>query len=72
LMALPTEDPAGRSFWSVYFVVDDADEALEVAIANGGRVVMPPMDVADVGRFGFLLDPQGAMFAVIRLELPAA
>lgn len=72
LMKLPPDDPGGRSFWSVYFVVDDADVAFETATANGAHVVMPLMDVPEVGRFGFLVDPQGAMFAVIRLEMPAA
>ena len=72
LMKLPSEDPGGRSFWSVYFVVEDADAAFETAAAHGGRIAMPLMDVPDVGRFGFLVDPQGAMFAVIRMEMPAA
>jgi predicted enzyme related to lactoylglutathione lyase len=72
LMAMPAEDPGGRSFWTVYFVVDDADEAFAAATANGAQVMMPLMDVATVGRFGFLTDPQGAMFAVIKLEMPAA
>lgn len=72
LMAMPPEDPGGRSFWTVYFVVDDADEAFETATANGAQVIMPLMDVATVGRFGFLTDPQGAMFALIELEAPAA
>jgi predicted enzyme related to lactoylglutathione lyase len=72
LMAMPAEDPGGRSFWTVYFVVDDADEAFATATANGAQVMMPLMDVATVGRFAFLTDPQGAMFAVIKMEAPAA
>jgi predicted enzyme related to lactoylglutathione lyase len=72
LMAMPAEDPGGRSFWTVYFVVDDADEAFATATASGAQVMMPLMDVATVGRFGFLTDPQGAMFAVIEMESPAA
>jgi hypothetical protein len=72
LMAMPPEDPGGRSFWTVYFVVDDADEAFETATANGAQVIFPLMDVATVGRFGFLADPQGATFAVIKMEAPAA
>lgn len=72
LMAMPADDPGGRSFWTVYFVVDDADTTFAAATAGGAQVVMPLMDVETVGRFGFLTDPQGAMFAVIKLEPQAA
>ena len=37
----------------------------------GGSVNMPPMDLP-VGRFSVLTDPQGAVFAVIRLSEAAA
>jgi predicted enzyme related to lactoylglutathione lyase len=72
LMAMPAGAPGGRSSWTVYFVVDDADAAFATATDNGAQVVLPLMDVATVGRFGFLTDPLGAVFAVIEMELPAA
>jgi predicted enzyme related to lactoylglutathione lyase len=56
------------SYWAVYFVVEDPDATLDLAVANGAKVVYPLMDVPDVGRFGYLADPQGALFAVIRME----
>jgi len=56
--------------WMVYFAVDDCDAALEKAKSLGGREIMPPMDVDNVGRFALLCDPQGAAFAIIKLDNP--
>jgi predicted enzyme related to lactoylglutathione lyase len=56
--------------WAVYFAVTDCDAMLETAKSLGGRVGVPPMDIESVGRFAVLQDPQGAHFAVIRLEQP--
>lgn len=52
--------------WTVYISVDDCDGAIATATSSGGTVVMPPMDIPDVGRFALLQDPQGAMFYVIQ------
>jgi predicted enzyme related to lactoylglutathione lyase len=32
---------------------------------------VPPTDIPNIGRFAILNDPQGADFAVIRLEMPS-
>jgi predicted enzyme related to lactoylglutathione lyase len=53
--------------WLVYFSVADCDGTVDRAKALGASVVIPPSDIPDVGRFAYLRDPQGAMFAVIRL-----
>jgi predicted enzyme related to lactoylglutathione lyase len=37
----------------------------------GGEVMVPPTDIPNIGRFAMLTDPQGADFAVIRLEMPS-
>jgi predicted enzyme related to lactoylglutathione lyase len=34
----------------------------------GARIMVPPTDIPNIGRFAILNDPQGADFAVIRLE----
>jgi predicted enzyme related to lactoylglutathione lyase len=72
LMPMPSEAAGAPSFWAVYFVVEDTDETFDEAKALGATVVAPLMDVPTVGRLGFLADPQGAVFAVIRFEMPAA
>lgn len=56
--------------WSVYFGVDDCDRAIARAVDLGGNALFPAMDVENVGRFAYLQDPQGAVFAVIQLAHP--
>lgn len=53
------------SHWGVYFAVPNVDETAKVAEAAGGTVCIPPMDIADVGRFAGLMSPQGVMFYVL-------
>jgi uncharacterized protein len=62
---VPDEVP---SHWLVYFAVDDCDAALARARELGGTT-MDPMDIEGVGRFGIVFDPQGAVFAVIRMAM---
>ena len=56
------------SNWGVYFAVSDCDASAEKARSLGGKIHKPPADVAGVGRFAVLADPQGASFSIIRLE----
>lgn len=56
--------------WLVYFAVDDCDARAQKATELGGRVMKPADDIPGVGRFAILLDPQGAAFAIIKLENP--
>jgi hypothetical protein len=53
--------------WLVYIAVDDCDASAARAQTLGGRMRMPPSDIAGVGRFAMLEDPQGAALAIIRL-----
>lgn len=57
-------------YWLVYFAVDDCDAKAALAESLGGKILMPPADVPEVGRFAVIGDPQGAAFAIIKL-LPA-
>jgi uncharacterized protein len=56
--------------WLVYFAVDDCDAKAQRATELGARVMKPADDIPGVGRFAILLDPQGAAFAIIKLENP--
>lgn len=58
--------------WMVYFAVADADATLARATELGGKSCAPVMDVPGVGRMAVMTDPQGAAFAVIKLENPPA
>jgi hypothetical protein len=53
--------------WSVYFAVDNCDSIVEEAMSLNGSVIVAPTDIPEVGRFAFLSDSQGAVFAVIKL-----
>ena len=54
--------------WLIYFAVDDCDAKVEKAKGLGATVMMPPDDIPTIGRFAILNDPQGAAFAIIKLE----
>ena len=50
----------GPDTWTVYLAVDDATKAVEAAAANGGTVIVPAMDVGDLGSMALVADPGGA------------
>jgi len=58
--------------WMPYFVVEDADATAAKASSLGGTVLKGPDDIPNVGRFALIRDPQGAMFYIIRFEMPGA
>jgi predicted enzyme related to lactoylglutathione lyase len=53
--------------WLPYFQVEDTDNVVGSARALGGTVIVPPMDIPNVGRMATIADPQGAAFAVVKL-----
>jgi predicted enzyme related to lactoylglutathione lyase len=53
--------------WVAYWMVDDCDAIANKATAAGGTLSVPPMDIPNVGRFSTIQDPQGAVFAIIKL-----
>lgn len=50
--------------WSTYISVTDADATVEAVKANGGNVAIEPMDVLDIGRMAFFIDPTGAFCGI--------
>ena len=61
---VPAEVPA---HWLVYFAVDDTDATVSKATVAGATTLVPPMDIPP-GRFAVLSDPDGAAFAVIKMN----
>ncbi|WP_404342273.1 VOC family protein [Pseudoalteromonas mariniglutinosa] len=59
----PSEIPA---HWMLYFAVQDCEQMAEKAQQLGGEICVAATDIADVGRFSVITDPQGAVFSVIR------
>jgi len=54
-----------HSFWLAYVAVDNADQSSEKAARLGGKVMVPPTDIPNVGRFACWSDPQGASLGVL-------
>jgi hypothetical protein len=53
--------------WMVYLTVEDCDASVQKAESLGAKILMPPTDIPQVGRFAVLQDPQGAAFSIIKL-----
>lgn len=51
--------------WGCYVTVDDVDATARKAVALGGKCLMGPMDIPNVGRMATLQDPQGAVISAI-------
>ncbi|MCG3172453.1 MAG: putative glyoxylase CFP32 [Myxococcota bacterium] len=51
------------SHWIAYCTVLDVDAAAKKAEKLGGKVLVPPMDIPDVGRFCMIADSTGAAIA---------
>jgi len=60
----PAEAPP---HWLIYFIVADADTAIEKVKAGGGSVINGPFD-SGMGPMAVVQDPQGAVFALIALN----
>jgi uncharacterized protein len=50
--------------WSTYIATADADTTAAMVVSAGGKVLVPPFDVIDLGRMAAFLDPAGAPFSV--------
>lgn len=51
--------------WGSYVTVDDVDATAKMAEDLGGKVLMKPQDIPEVGRFCVIQDPQGAIISAI-------
>lgn len=67
---LPPEMANVPPNWLAYFAVADTDATAKKAADNGATTIAPPADIPGIGRFAILQDPQGAVFAIIKLENP--
>ncbi|KAA2252973.1 VOC family protein [Solihabitans fulvus] len=57
----PPEAGPPVTAWSTYLASDDVDATAAAIEANGGRLMMPAMDVMDLGRMLVAFDPLGTM-----------
>jgi len=55
--------------WMGHVAVDDVDATAGRAVELGGRVVTPPTDIPTIGRYAVIADPQGAIVALVALDV---
>jgi len=63
---VPANVPA---YWQIYFQVANVDQAFARALALGAKELVAPLAMPD-GRFAIVMDPQGASFGLLHLEVP--
>ncbi|HEY7928723.1 MAG TPA: VOC family protein [Steroidobacteraceae bacterium] len=70
VMSLPqhAREAGARPHWLPYIGADDVDASVARVEQLGGKVLRAASDVADIGRYAVLADPQGAAFGVYRPE----
>lgn len=71
IMKIPADAGGMPPQWGVYVTVNNVEETIGKAVSMGGKVVMPPMDVPNVGRMAVLQDPQGANLSIIKYAMPS-
>jgi predicted enzyme related to lactoylglutathione lyase len=65
IMPLPPNAQSMPPIWGSYVTVEDVDATAAKAVELGGKILMAPRDIPDVGRFCLIQDPQGAMISAI-------
>ena len=65
IMKTPPEAEGMPPSWGIYVTVSNVDETAARAEELGGKVLVPPRDIPNVGRFCVLQDPQGAYLSAI-------
>ncbi|MEW8201908.1 MAG: VOC family protein [Candidatus Thiodiazotropha endolucinida] len=66
-MMNPTPDTPGEgSYWHSYVAVDNIDACAKNAAHLGGKVLVPPYDVPDVGSVCVVSDPTGAVIHLMQ------
>jgi len=50
--------------WTVHLAVKDAQATIDVAVANGGQLHVPPMEVMDLGTMALVGDAGGAAVGI--------
>ena len=73
LMPMPPNVPKGMPpSWGIYVTVEDVDASAKLAEELGAKIIVPMMDIPDVGRFCQIQDPQGATISMITYAKPSS
>jgi uncharacterized protein len=60
----PIMNPDQPPMWSTYVSTDDADAVVARAKDAGGRAIVEPMDITDVGRMAYVMHPAAGAIGV--------
>ena len=58
--------PGNPAQWIPYLYVDDVDATVKKTTKLRGKIAVLPFEVPTVGRIAVLVDPQGAVFGIIK------
>jgi predicted enzyme related to lactoylglutathione lyase len=65
IMTLPPEMAGTPPMWAIYVTVTDVDATARQVEELGGKILRPPSDIPNVGRFCVFSDPQGGVISAI-------
>jgi uncharacterized protein len=68
IMTMPDDANEMPPAWGIYITVDNIDETIEITKKSGGKVLVEPMDIPEVGKFCVIQDPQGAWLSPIEYK----
>jgi uncharacterized protein len=64
MMSMPAEMKGVPSYWLPYIAVTSCDASAKKASELGGKSLVPPTDIPNIGRFSIVQDPTGATIAL--------
>lgn len=65
IMNMSKDVPAGTPpHWHLFITVEDADQTAQQAKTLGGKVLMGPKEIPEVGKIAVIQDPQGAVICI--------
>jgi predicted enzyme related to lactoylglutathione lyase len=70
IMPMPPGEEKMPPVWGIYITVSDVNATVTKAKRLGGKILVAPRDIPEVGRFCVLKDPQGAWIAAIEYKQP--
>lgn len=72
MMKIPATASGMAPAWGCYVTVNNVEETVGNAVSLGGKVIMTPMDIPNIGRMAVIQDPQGACLSIIKYAMPAS
>jgi uncharacterized protein len=63
---MKARQPGTPAQWMAYVNVEDVDASVTKAVNLGGEVVVPAMDIPEIGRIAVVIDPQQASIGLFK------